>query len=282
MLSAKEQALLGEEQRIYFRDQLRAARAVALRDSEEFHDILYALEQLGRYLFREKVTNWKLSKSAKHPPVGTLGNYKKYIVEIAKQSPLAEEIPLHWPERHMPLDRLYVLVSDARNDAMHQGVFARYTTGHAVTLAIVLEDGLMSEQEEGQLGTVADFMVRNPICAQPWYPISFIRQIMLENAFSCVPVWTEGAKGQGWHLISDQAIASYLRAGTRDERTVRLSTALKDAKELHLEFCTPIPPDTRINAALQSSKGLPLLVARNHDMQGADSLLGILTPFDLL
>ena len=35
-----------------------------------------------------------------------------------------------------------------------------------------------------ELHQVSDFMVRNPVCASMWQPLSFIRQSMLVNSFS--------------------------------------------------------------------------------------------------
>jgi len=42
------------EATLYFRDQLRSARATALRDSEAFDEIIFVLERLGEYLSDEK------------------------------------------------------------------------------------------------------------------------------------------------------------------------------------------------------------------------------------
>ena len=52
---------------------------------------------------------------------------------------------------------------------------------------------------------IGDYMVRNPVCAHEWQPISFIRQIMLENSFSHIPFYREEQKE--WHVISDLDVA---------------------------------------------------------------------------
>jgi hypothetical protein len=64
---------------------------------------------------------------------------------------------------------------------LHQGAFARRLTGHAIELSLVLEDALRRSLDSPVVG---DYMVRGPICAEPWQPISFIRQRMLANSFS--------------------------------------------------------------------------------------------------
>lgn len=109
--------ILTDCEAIFFRDQLRAARAVALQDAEGFHQILFCLERLGLQL---------------HGVVGALGPYRTKLVGLAAQSPLADEIPRKWPGWHSEFGALYDELLDARNDALHQGAFARSLTGHAV------------------------------------------------------------------------------------------------------------------------------------------------------
>jgi len=96
--------------------------------------------------------------------------YQSAIAEVAQQSPLAEEIPSQWRQYYTPFHILYESVRAARNDALHQGAFARHLTVHAIQLAIVLEDALMQN-----LTTVGDYMVQNPVYAATWQPVGFIR-----------------------------------------------------------------------------------------------------------
>lgn len=252
---------------VYFRDQLREARAIALRDAEAFEEIVYSVERLGSTLTNR---------------IGTLGSheYRTAIAQLARQSPLAEELPLQWRDCHIPchipFQALYRSVQDARNDALHQGAFARHLTIHAVQLALVLEDALVHD-----LTTVGDYMVPNPVCAAGWQPVGFIRQAMLANSFSYLPVRIESSQQVAWHLISDYAVAQYLQNGNRDDRKKRLATLLRDALGAGIEpvlapMCTA---DTPIADALTKSKGGPVLV---HRKDSIDELLGIVTPFDLL
>ncbi len=157
MLSKLNVNPLAHDAAIYFRNQLRGARALALRDAEAFDELLFSVERLGSAL-----TN----------TIGALGHskYQSAIAEVARQSPLAEEIPSQWREYHTPFHILYESVRAARNDALHQGAFARHLTVHAIQLAIVLEDALMQN-----LTTVGDYMVQNPVYAATWQPVGFIR-----------------------------------------------------------------------------------------------------------
>jgi predicted transglutaminase-like protease len=127
---------------IYFRDLFREARAKAYQDAEAFHEILYTLEKFGI-----RLTN----------NVEGLYQYWDEIGKVAEKSPLSSNIDREW---HLPFNELYELVKDARNDALHQGAFARHLTLHATQLVLILEDALMDNASK-----VSDFMVREPICA---------------------------------------------------------------------------------------------------------------------
>ena len=90
----------------------------------------------------------------------------------------------------------------ARNDAVHQGAYARTLTGHAVELSIILEDALMTDASK-----VSQFMVRDVVGAKPWHPVSYVRQQMLTHAFSYLPIWLHDV----WKLIPEYAVAKLLR-----------------------------------------------------------------------
>jgi CBS domain-containing protein len=245
---------------IFFSDQLRSARLAALADAESFDEIIHVVERLGSYL------DGKLSD---------LGNYKGVLQDLALKSGLAKP-PGELRGLLTPFSELYDLVRTARNDALHQGAFARHLTKHAVELAIVLEDALSSDLEP----VVADFMVRNPICAELWQPVSFIRQQMLANSYSYVPVLGDGGV---WQIVSDTSIARFLgldRPGS--SRKSRLMKTLRDAFQEDSNLLEPaidLPPDTKLCQALDRLKSTNVLLVRD-SRQG--DLLGILTAFDLL
>src|ERR1700676_5154410 len=114
----------------HFRDQLKAARANAFRDAEGFQEILFVIERLG-FL----ITNQARALN--------LGDFKPKIEKLSEKSSFAKDIPEKWRHLHTPIPELYDMVRNARNDALHQGAFARHLTVHAVELALVLEDALM-------------------------------------------------------------------------------------------------------------------------------------------
>lgn len=252
---------LNSEVALYFRDQLREARSVALKDAEAFEQLIFVVERIGVHL------------------TGKIQNLKAYtsdLAEIACKSPLATDIPTLLPDWHAPFATLYDLVRQTRNDALHEGAFARHLTSHAVELTIVLEDALMAEASSAR-----DFMVRDPVCALLWQPISSVRRSMLVNSFSFLPVAKEVSGAQRWRLLSDFSLASYLRAAnSAAERNKRLARPLSEAIEAGDIILAEAPlcaPEDSVAAILERSKGLPVLVV------GSDGdLRGIVTPFDVL
>jgi len=249
--------------RLYYRDQLREARAAALRDAEGYQEILFALERLGSHL---------------NPKGFGLRDYEEEIVKLAEQSPMAFRIPGDLPGWHSPFRAKYTILRDARNSALHQGAVARHLAVIAVEVSLVLEEAIMNSHQ-----TVGDYMVKNPLCAFLWQPLSFIRQSMLANSYSYLPVPVDVSGETVWKLISDFELARYLRGGAskteRHERLARsLSDAVRRADGVGLIDAQSVGPQENIEAALRASSGLPVVVT---SPRGND-IMGILTPFDLL
>src|SRR5579872_6593819 len=161
----------------FFKDQLRSARAIALADAEGFHSLIRAIELIGEQLGESRVG---------------MGAYKDVLSKLALVSPLAADIPQIWPELHTAFTALYDEIKQARNDAVHQGAYARTITDHAVELSIILEDALMVQATK-----VSQFMVRSVVEAQLWHPVSYVRQQMLSHAFSYLPI----RRADEWRLV---------------------------------------------------------------------------------
>ncbi|MCX5734291.1 MAG: hypothetical protein NTW68_08200 [candidate division NC10 bacterium] len=249
------------EQKLYFRDQLRTARAKALEDAEGFQDVLFCLEGIGVHLLGK---------------VESLFEYKGKLAHIAANSPLATDVPAIASTWHSSFDTLYDDLRHARNDAAHQGAYARTLTSHAVALALILEDALMSEARK-----VSHFMVRDPVCAKRWQPVSFIRQQMLIHSFSYLPLFDESETL--WMLVPEHSVARYLRSakGSTD-RNRRLATPLGKAicsREIPLLKASTVSPDTELDVAIRSLDEHPILIVNG---EGPDSLVGILAASDVL
>jgi hypothetical protein len=247
------------DQNCFFRDQLRSARAVALADAEGFHSALHVVELIGQQLGKN---------------ISGLGGYRTVLCGLASISPLATELPSQWPEYHGEFGALYDEMRWARNDAVHQGAYARTLTDHTVELSIILEDTLMTDATK-----VSQFMVRNVVDAKAWHPLSYVRQQMLTRAFSYLPIWYADA----WNLIPDYAIARLLRnAPSNAVRKQRLAALISDIaaeKTLELLEAPTVGPETSITDALPFIRERPVLVV---DGMHPDVLVGLLTSSDIL
>jgi hypothetical protein len=241
---------------------LRDARHRAQKDAEGFEAVVYVLERLGTLL---------------NPKADGLGQMSQAINEVARESLLSSEIPDAWRDLHTPFAKLHELVRQARNDAMHEGSAARHATQHVIELSLVLENSLMNGYEE-----VGDFMVRSPVCAELWQALSFIRQTMLVNAFSHLPVKVGNQGKPVWHLISELAIARHLRLKSNGRSPkLLMAQCLEDGLKEHninlLRARTCQAADT-VEDVIAVWNGVPMLVTRENN----EDLLGILTPYDLL
>jgi CBS domain-containing protein len=267
MLTGSEvpKTVLDSAPRRFFRDAFREARAVAHKDAEGFDQIVHVLERLGTFLRRGGI-------GKVHGGLG-LGASLRAANHFAGQSPLADDLALARPDFHQTFGVLYEQVRDGRNHAVHEGAIARHLTGDAIILALILEDALMADSK-----TIGDYMIRLPVRAELWQPLSFIRQIMLVNSFSHLPVYRDNGSG-GWQLVSDGAVARFTRVTDRKERLRRLALTLDEACRAGLVLVQgPVcSPNTTIEEALAKNSDLPILVT-----SGEDNLLGLLTPFDLL
>jgi predicted transcriptional regulator len=252
------------ESAIVFANQLRAARLRALADAEAFDGIVHVVERIGSYLTREQ--------QRKNGRPFALGGYEDALNDLAATSALADLVPAEFRNILTPFKALFQSVKVARNDALHQGAFARHLTKHSIELAIILEDALSDILKP----VVTDFMVRNPVYVEPWQPIGFIRQQMLANSFSFLPV---SGSGGGWQVVSELEIASFLRQETGSKpRIKRLASTLEEAS-VKLKPAKFVNAETGLNEVLGLLGDDPILLVLSPTGQG---LLGILTAFDIL
>jgi hypothetical protein len=164
-----------------------------------------------------------------------------------------------------------------RNTAVHEGAYARHLASKSIELALLIESALSAEMSE-----IGDYMVSGVVTVAPWHPVSFARQTLLANSFSFLPIWVEHKGLADWHLISDRALAKFVRnAGDAKAQVERLAMSLEVAirgGELQLAKPLVCGPNVSVIEALEQGGDLPILV---HGPQ-RDFLLGIATAFDLL
>ncbi len=109
---------------------------------------------------------------------------------------------------------------------------------------------------------------------------SFVRQRMLANTFSFLPVQLEDRTPKSWYMISEYNLARYLRsAESPNERVKRLAGTVReaiDSKQLAIEQAICVRSDDKIVDVMGRFNGQPLLVLDDHE-----HLVGILTAADV-
>lgn len=255
---------LGPAERTYFRDLLRNARQLAQGDQERFDGILFAIERLGFFL-----------STSNQPQQHNLGRYRATLLSLLGSGAYAE---LTEERLLVPNSRLITLVERGRNDALHQGAAARHLTERSIELSLRIEDALMSDES---IAKVCDFMVMHPVLCETWQPLQFIRQVMLENSFSYLPVNIGQIDSPDWRLVHDFEVARFI--GRRDfrQRKERLKMTLTEA-------CRTSPPLTLVRAETVASDAAIDSVQNNQHPtlvfigSGLSHPIGIITAFDLL
>lgn len=244
---------LAEKQSVAFANQFREARLLSLRDAEAFEDHLHALERLGSYITQSN---------------DGLNEFASVLEGLARVSPLSFEVAEKHPELHSTFSVLYEEARIARNEAMHQGAVARHLSRNAQEIALIMEDALMAPAKMAK-----DFMVRSPVCAELWHPLSAVRRTMLLNAFSFLPFEKDGK----WKFVSDVAVVAYLRSPSANRRK-RLLESLGDALANSLAATDAVTCGVNepIEKLAKSMRNAPCLVLSNK------RLVGLVTAFDLL
>lgn len=241
-------------QRRHYRDRLRTARYAALANAEDFDQVCFAVEELGLAVLGRQAA---------------LNDYLPGLSDLVNSGPRSFE--------RAAFEALFGIVRKARNDAMHSGAYARRVTTKAVELCLILEDSLMVIDATGECA-VEHFMVTEPISVLSWTPVSKARQLMLLHSFSNLPV---NLKGMGWRLVTEIAVAKFLK-GTTAERNRKLGLTIEAAASEGLDLVGPTVVGPRQDAwailAEQDVRagGSLWLVVED------ERLVGVLTPFELM
>lgn len=248
-------------ERLHHRDQLRDARYAALADAEGFSSICFALEALGVRLLQKKAD---------------LGKYRAELSVLAHDSVVLTEIAPANPAYFGSFDGLFDLIHNARNDAMHTGVYARHATAAAIELCIALEEALMKEQEVRRT-LVEEFMVKKPVTVEPWQLVAHARQLMLTHSFSFLPVYIDSE----WKLLSEVSLAKYFRSGPQWKNLIALPIETAHRNGLYLQSAKVVDGKDAVAgllAAQINDEGKALWLVE----EKPGRLAGVLSPFELM
>ena len=249
---------LHDVERVSYRDGLREARYSALADAEGFQQMCFAIEALGKRLNHKanglKDCQAQLKQLANE--AGVLGT--DYVIQCCGKR----------------FDALFTALREARNDMAHTGAYARHVAADAVVLCLILEEALMNKRL-----TVGDFMVPTPVCVDHWQTVGYARQLMLSNSFCYLPMYDPDEKS--WWLLSDIALANYLRPSWPSDQKRKQSIRAAQAEGLILKKVETVKKTDLVAKLLQSNTppGLWLVLGEGYPMH---HLVGVLSPFELM
>ena len=259
-LASLNPPMLPRSERLYHRDQLRAARYAALADAEGFHEVCFALEALGLRLLGKKAD---------------LKAYCKQIGELAQHSVVLNELSEKFTGTFSKFGALFEQIRVARNDAMHTGVYARHATVAAIELCLGLEEALMKEPQFSRR-FVKDFMVKSPVSVELWQPVAHARQLMLMHSFSFLPVCVGS-----WKLLSEVAMARYIQSSKNWAQC--LAATINDASANGLRLIDAKVVELEDEIQLLLGKGDDDLSRTIWLVQDEHKrLCGVLSPFELM
>lgn len=259
---------LSRDERLFYRDRLRAARYAALADSEGFEHVCFAVESLGMRLLGKQAALGR----------GRTGHegYEIYVLRLADAVSDKRLLAEKFPGFFTRFPALYTKLRKARNDAMHTGAFARHATSAAIELCIHLEEAVMKDGDSS-LDKVSDLMVREVVKLEAWHPVAHARQLMLTHSFSFLPVRLGGE----WKLISEMSLACFLQTSRSERLAMSIEDAASKASSLVCD-AKEIRADTKISDLFGQSIGNHGRIWLVTEADGSDRLLGILTPFELM
>lgn len=232
--------------------RLRDARALMLSDAEAFHEAAMTLERVGQVLCG-KMRNG-------------LGAYRDELIALATREQTSNS---------SAVVRLFETVREARNMAVHEGAWARHLGGRLVDLFLILEQAIMDNMK-----CAGDIMVRQSVVAELWQLIAHVRQAMLANSFSSLPVFVDNQ----WQIVTDLMVMRFLRdAGSKEDRNKRssktLGAAIQDGDIVPMQAKCYAPATKIEDIAAAMDQGVVLITEGD---SSAPRLVGILSAFDLL
>ncbi len=211
--------------------------------------VVHAIERLGRHLV---------------PGGESLNDYQPALLDLVRRA----ELDIG------DLDVRLFLLRQTRNDAAHQGFYARNAAREAVLVALRLEEALNVGWSDIELR----HLMSAPITTQPGDTLGDVRRAMLEHAFTAIPARVNDR----WCLISDRWLASELAGKTKEDRDALLRRKVigLSADEVERLEVEPQADSTRIGALGAELMNHPLILVVESTKR--DVLVGVVAPADLL
>ena len=263
---------LDEAELKWHRQQLKEARRAGLSDLENAHQLVVAIESLGKRL--------------RNNSRATLGEVKCCLVAFANKCDRDGEMG---DPNASPLGVMLERVKDQRNDYAHEGTAARRLARQAAEVAIRLERALLNAEKKERPMEMRDVMTSPVICAEDWQTLAHVRRVMLLHEFSILPYRAKDKRANGqlkWKFIEAGHVVKAMakdgkngnKALSKAEKKRRLGMTVKEAFKDKILTCKPA--ETAKTCAEVEISELDLVTTLV--ITDAGEAAGIVTPFDLL
>ena len=244
---------LTNDQMKWHRQQLKEARRAGLSDLENAHQLVVAIESLGKALHGRRKA--------------TLGDVECCL--IAFSGLWAPDVETADPTS-TPLPEMLKRVRDQRNDYAHEGTAARRLARQAAEVALRLERALLNAETGERSMTMRDVMITPVICAEGWQTLAHVRRIMLLHEFTILPYRRHD---RGWTFIDATEVVRALSTAS----TATLDTTVMHAVECGELEVTPARTAEAEDEVNHSAPETTLVVKSD-----CPAPVGLVTPFDLL
>ena len=244
---------LAKKQMTWHRQHLKQARRAGLSDLENAHQLVVAIESLGKALHGR-------SDAALHKVECCL------IAFSAQWAPDGEtEDPTS-----SPLPAMLERVRRQRNDYAHEGTAARRLARQAADVALQLERALLNAETEGRPMRMRDVMITPVICAEEWQTLAHVRRVMLLHEFTILPYRQQG---KGWTFVDATGVVRALFTGDTGARDMTVMAAV-ECERLKVTCARLRGVDDKVE---HSAPETTLVVT-----DACQAAVGLVTPFDLL
>ena len=244
---------LAKNQMKWHRQQLKKARRAGLSDLENAHQLVVAIESLGKAL---------------HGSGGaTLSSVECCLIAFSGQWALDGETD---DPTSSPLPAMLKRVREQRNDYAHEGTAARRLARQAAEVALQLERALLNAETEGRPMKMRDVMITPVICAEGWQTLAHVRRVMLLHEFTILPYRQQD---EDWTFIDATGVVRALST----DRKGALDMTVMDAVECERLKVT-CARTAGVEKEVDQSKPETTLVVTG----ACQAAVGLVTPFDLL
>ena len=235
----------------WHRQRLKEARRAGLSDLENAHQLVVAIESLGKALHGNQGAMLQQVECC------LIAFAARWDRDGETEDPSAS-----------PLGVILKRVRKQRNDYAHEGTAARRLARQAAEVAIRLERALLKAEKEGKPMEMRDVMIEPVVCAEGWQTLAHIRRVMLLHEFTILPYRANG----DWKFIEAGHVVKALCKDEKQRRSMSVRTAV-DAGFLTCHCANVAEVHEQVD---RCNPATTLVVTDKNDAAG------LVTPFDLL